>query len=508
MDVLGIHADTKPDQAAYIQDDRSFTWREMFETRNRIANSLLKLGLSEGEHSIIYSHNSIEMILAPAGARACGAVSVPMNHRLVAEEVAYVLNDSDAAVVFVDDKFLPIVDEVRPHTSKVRDWVLIGSQTRPWAENLQQLIDAGSPDKDKLRFDGLGGSMIYTSGTTGKPKGARRGITDPSTTLKWIQEFRMDDPNHVHLIAGPLCHSAPAAFAAISQLAGATSVVMRHFDAEQALQLIEKHRCTTTFMAPILLKRIVDLPDAVKSRYDVSSMKVVVVAAAPCPVSLKQKVVDDFGPVLFEFYGSTELGINTIMPPEEILARPESCGRTAPGVELAILDEDGNQLPAGEPGELFVRRNPSMFDGYYKKPEALDKASRGDWVSVGDVAYMDTDGFVYICDRKNDMIISGGINIYPAEIEDVLHGHEKVADAGVFGVPDEEWGERVHAAIQLKPGESVSPEELMVFCRKHLAGYKVPREFSFHQDFPRDDAGKLLKRLLREPYWAERRTRV
>jgi fatty-acyl-CoA synthase/long-chain acyl-CoA synthetase len=223
---------------------------------------------------------------------------------------------------------------------------------------------------------------------------------------------------------------------------------------------------------------------------------------------VKEAVIAHFGPVLYEFYGSTELGINTVLRPEDVLRKPGSCGRAAPGVELAILDDDGRPAAAGEPGELFVRHYPGVFEEYYKKAEATRQTRRGDWLSVGDVAVMDPEGFVSICDRKRDMIISGGVNIYPAEIEDALHRHPAVLDVAVFGVPDEEWGERVHAAVQLRPAARASAEELTAFCRQRLAGYKVPREVTFHPEFPRDAAGKLLKRVLREPHWARRATRV
>jgi acyl-CoA synthetase (AMP-forming)/AMP-acid ligase II len=212
--------------------------------------------------------------------------------------------------------------------------------------------------------------------------------------------------------------------------------------------------------------------------------------------------------VLYEFYGSTELGVNTVLRPEDVLRKPGSCGRAAPGVELAMLDDDGRPLPAGTPGELFVRRYSGVFDEYYKNPTATAQTSRGEWMSVGDVAWIDAEGFVYICDRKRDMIISGGVNIYPAEIEDVLHRHPAIEDAAVFGVPDAEWGERVHAAVQLRAGMLATERDVVDFCRAHLADYKAPREVSFHADFPRDTAGKLVKRLLREPYWAGRTTRV
>jgi acyl-CoA synthetase (AMP-forming)/AMP-acid ligase II len=309
-------------------------------------------------------------------------------------------------------------------------------------------------------------------------------------------------------VAGPLYHSAPGGFALYAHALGQTVVVMRKFDAEDALRTIARHRCTTTFMAPTLLKRIVDLPADLRKRYDVCSMRSIVVAAAPCPMRVKEEVLAYFGPVLHEFYGSTELGINTVLPPADMLRKPGSCGRAAPGVELAVLDDAGQPVATGQPGELHVRRYEGMFDGYYKNEAATKETARGEWLSVGDVAWMDDEGFVYICDRKRDMIISGGVNIYPAEIEDALHRHPAVEDVAVFGVPDPEWGERVHAAIQLRPGQSATEQDLKTFCRTHIADYKTPRQFSFHKDFPRDTAGKLVKRLLREPHWSGHTTRV
>jgi acyl-CoA synthetase (AMP-forming)/AMP-acid ligase II len=335
-----------------------------------------------------------------------------------------------------------------------------------------------------------------------------RGAVDPAAVVERLRAMDLAEPGHIHLVAGPLYHSAPIGFALYSQLFGATLIVVRKFDPERALALIARHRCTSTFMAPTLLKRIVDLPAEVRRRWDVSSMRVIVVAGAPCPTKVKEDVLRAFGPVLYEFYGSTELGINTVLRPEDVLRKPNSCGRAAPGVELAILDDTGQPVTPGTPGALYVRRTAGVFDGYYKNPAATRETARGKWLTVGDVAWMDADGFVYICDRQRDMIISGGVNIYPAEIEDVLHRHPAILDVAVFGVPDEEWGERVHAAVQLRPGRALSAEEITGFARTHLAGYKVPREVSFVEDFPRDAAGKLVKRLLREPYWKGRATRV
>ena len=506
MDLIAAQAARQPHRPALIEDERSLTWEQFFRTRNRLAHALAGLGIGAGQHAIVYAHNALENLVVGAALRALGAIGVPMNHRLTAEEVAYTLDNADATAVFVGDAFLPMAERVRG-AARVKHWITLGAERRPWAEALDDLLARGH-EAPPPAPPAMGGSMVYTAGTTGKPKGALRRVTDPKAILPRLAALDCLDPAQVHLVAGPLYHSAPGGFALYAQMVGGTVVVMRKFDPEEALRLVERHRCTTTFMAPTLLKRIVDLPAEVRARYDVSSMRSLVIAAAPCPMRVKEQALAMFGPVLYEFYGSTELGVNTVLRPEDVLRKPGSCGRAAPGVELAILDDDGRPAAPGTPGELFVRRYDGVFDEYYRNPAATAQTSRGEWMSVGDVAWMDAEGFVYICDRKRDMIISGGVNIYPAEIEDALHRHPAVEDAAVFGVPDPDWGERVHAAVQLRPGRGVTPGELLEFCRAHLADYKTPREVSFHEAFPRDTAGKLVKRLLREPYWAGRQTRV
>ena len=508
MDAIATHAAARPDAPALIEGSRRLTWRDYHERRNRLAHALAGRGLRAGEHVIIYAPNSIEYLLASAATRAVGAIPVPMNHRLAPDEVAYILDDSDAALVFVGDPFLATADAVRASATRVRGWITLGHERRPWADAIDDLVAAGDPAGVTVDEAGnVGGSMIYTAGTTGKPKGARRRTVDQAALLPRLKAFDLVRP-HVHLVGGPLYHSAPGAFALYTQIFGGTVVVMPKFDAEEALALIARHRVTSTFMAPILLKRIVDLPEAVRARYDVSSMQVIVVAAAPCPMKVKEDVLRYFGPVLYEFYGSTELGMNTVLRPEDVLRKPGSCGRAAPGVELAVVDAEGRPVQSGEPGELVIRRFEGVFDEYYKKPEATQQTQRGDWLSVGDVAWMDDEGFVYICDRLRDMVISGGVNIYPAEIEDILHRHPAVQDVAVFGVPDDVWGERLHAAVLLHPGATLTADALIEFARGHLGGYKIPREVSFHESFPRDAAGKLLKRVLREPFWSGRAARV
>lgn len=505
VDVIALHAARTPEAPALIEGDRRLSWAEFHGARNRLSNALTAMGLRPGERAIVYAANSIENLLVGAATRSAGAVAVPMNHRLTAEEVRYILDDSEASVVFVGDSFVPMAERVRAQAQSVRRWILMGEERRPWAQALVDVLAAGSTEVPPPTS---GGSMVYTAGTTGKPKGALRRAIDPSSVVDRLRELDLADPSHVHLVAGPLYHSAPGGFALYAHFLGCPVVVMPHFDPEAALRTIARFRCTSTFMAPILLKRIVDLPSAVRARYDVSSMRVIVMAAAPCPMRVKEEVLQVFGPVLYEFYGSTELGINTVLRPEEVLRKPGSCGRVVSGLDLVILDDAGQPMPPGQPGELFVKRHPGMFDEYWKKLEATREMRRGDWYSVGDVAYRDDEGFVYICDRKRDMIISGGVNIYPAEIEDVLHRHPKIQDVAVFGVPDEEWGERVHAAVQVRPGQTLSADEVVRFARERLADYKIPRAVSFEEDFPRDGAGKLVKRRLREPYWAGRATRI
>jgi acyl-CoA synthetase (AMP-forming)/AMP-acid ligase II len=325
------------------------------------------------------------------------------------------------------------------------------------------------------------------------------------SVLQTVQLFglRGDD---VHLMAGPGYHSAVGAFTALTIFTGGTVVLMPRFDAEQALALVARHRVTTTFMAPTLLKRIVDLPDEVRGRCDASSLRAIILGAAPCPHSLKELAIAQFGEVLWEFYGATETGFNLVLRPEDQLRKPGSAGTPPEGQEVLLLDDEGNPVPDGEPGEVWVRNN--WLATYYNKPEANARSIRDGFFTVGDVAYRDGDGYYYICDRKIDMIISGGVNIYPAEIEACLHAHPAVGDVAVIGVPDDEWGESVKAVVSLQPGATISAGELIDWCRGRIADYKRPRSVDFVSDLPRDQAGKLLKREIRAPYWAKAGRRI
>jgi fatty-acyl-CoA synthase/long-chain acyl-CoA synthetase len=292
---------------------------------------------------------------------------------------------------------------------------------------------------------------------------------------------------------------------------GQTIVVQHKFDPEDWLRLVQTYRCTTTFSAPTPIRMICNLPQDVKDRYDRSSMRIMIANAAPWSFALKQQYVADFPPEsLFEVYGSTELGVNTILRPEDQLRKPGSCGKEAPMVEIRLYDDAGNEVTAtgpDAPGELFVR-SPSVFADYYKQHDKFEEDHREGFQTVGDIAYRDDEGFIYICDRKKDMIISGGMNIYPAEIESALEMHPDIFEAAVFGIPSEEWGESVHAVVVPRPGAELTEADVTAHAREHLARYKVPRSISWLDELPKTGSGKILKRELRAPFWADRNVNV
>ena len=314
---------------------------------------------------------------------------------------------------------------------------------------------------------GTGGTMIYTSGTTGKPKGAvRAGAPDPEVLGALLNLFGYR-PDDIYLTSGPLYHSGPSAFMGAGLLFGQTIIVQRRFDAEDWLRLVDKYKVSSTFSAPALVRMICALPAEVKDRYDRSSMRVMVANAAPWSYALKQQYVADFPPEsLFEVYGSTELGVDTVLMPEDQLRKPGSCGKPAAGIEIMLVDDDGHEVTGtgpDHPGEVFVRSKVA-FDTYYKNDASYEANSRGDFHTVGDIAYWDDEGYLYICDRKADMIISGGMNIYPAEIEAALEQHPAIYDVAVFGIPSEQWGEVVHATVVRSPGSSLTGEEITAFA--------------------------------------------
>ncbi|HEY6511773.1 MAG TPA: AMP-binding protein, partial [Burkholderiaceae bacterium] len=384
-----------------------------------------------------------------------------------------------------------------------------GSAAGPWP-SWDALRDAAAPCADAAGTPR--GPMLYTSGTTGRPKGIRRHAPSPEQVARTLERSRLCyglEPGMRALLNAPIYHSAPNAYAVgVTQAEGATLLLEQRFDAERTLQLIERHRLTHAYLVPTLYVRLLRLPDDVKRNYDLSSMRHVSSTGSPCAPEVKRAMIDWWGPVFNECYGSSELGYMTYVTSAEALAKPGTAGRALPDCELAILDEEGRTMPPGEPGLIYARQ-PGMVDFSYQGNDGARRGMERDgFLTMGDVGYLDRDGYLFIVDRSADMVISGGVNIYPAEIEQALLGLPHVADCAVFGIPDDEFGEALAAAVQPRPGVHLSADEVRAFLRERIAGYKVPAVVTFHEALPREDTGKIFKRKLREPYWAGRTRRV
>jgi acyl-CoA synthetase (AMP-forming)/AMP-acid ligase II len=517
LDALAVHAQNAPEKVAVVVDESGgatasvTTFAELNSQVNRVAHGLLDAGAHPDDRLVWCGPNSLEVLVTIHAARKCNLVAVPLSYRFNADEMQYVIDNSDATVVVVDAEQAPLVASVREQLPKVRSVVVFGGEAPAGSHFLawDDLCARGSDAEPEIvATSEAGAAMIYTSGTTGKPKGALRTRTDRDIVFALLGALRLVHENAVHLTTGPLYHSGPLAFASLSHTLGAPIVVLRKFDPVRWIALVKEHRVTNTFSAPTQLKRIVSLPAAELAKADMSSMICLIANAAPVPYALKQEIVDKLGDgFLFEVYGSTELGVDTVLPPEDQLRKPGSCGKPYGGIEIRIVKDDGTIAGPNEAGELFVHTGLAM-DGYHHSAEQLTELPDHEWKSVGDIAYVDDEGYVYICDRKKDMIISGGVNIYPAEIEAVLYAHPQILDAAVFGIPDDEWGERVHAIVQAKDGEVIDLGGLRAFAESRLARYKQPRDYEVRDTLPRTDSGKLLKRVLRDEYWRDRDTAV
>jgi fatty-acyl-CoA synthase/long-chain acyl-CoA synthetase len=508
-DTLSVYAATQPDKLGVIDDKPdgtvvTWTYAELEAQANRVANLLLQLGAGPGTKVLWCGPNSPQVVAVMNATRKIGAVAVPLNYRLTPEEALYVINHSDAEVAYVDWEQAPMFAALRGRLERVRHIIAVGGPAPDGMLSDADIAAAPASAPDVGDAAGAGGTMIYTSGTTGKPKGAvRPGPPDPELlgALLGLFGYRPDD---IYITSGPLYHSGPSAFLAASLLYGQTVIVQRRLDARDWLRLVDKYKATSTFSAPPLVRMVCALPAEVKDRYDRSCMRVMIANAAPWSHALKQQYVADFPPEsLFEIYGSTELGVDTVLLPADQMRKPGSCGKPAPGVEIMLVDADGREVTGtgpDHPGEVFIRSK-AAFNTYYKNDASYAANSRGDYHTVGDIAYRDDEGYLYICDRKTDMIITGGMNVYPAEVEAVLEQHPGIYDVAVFGIPSDEWGEAVHATVVRAPGSPLTGQEITAFAREHLAGYKVPRSVDFADELPRTGSGKLLKRQLRAPYW-------
>ncbi len=505
-------AESRGAQPAVTDEFGATTWADFDKRVNRLIHALRGAGLQTGDTFAILSGNRREYFEAIAAATHGGWRFVPVNWHWVAEEVAYVLENSESKALLADIRFIDIAAEAVKGTG-VPDLSLkavIGGEATQDFQSYEDVL-AGASDAEP-EDQGLGGPMFYTSGTTGRPKGVVSSTTAPGGPVELMQLIgagisdSMSLPKDgITLLEGPVYHSAQWAFSFLPMIAG-SAVVMRHkFDAAETLELIDKHKITNIHLVPTQFVRLLRLDDATRGKFDGSSLGVVWHGAAPCAPDVKRQMIDWWGPKINEYYGSTEGSIITAVTSEEWLAKPGSLGKPLPMVEVMVVKEDGSRAGPNEEGTLYFKNQMGTDFEYHKDPDKTAEAHLEPGVfTVGDVGYLDDEGSLFMSDRKIDMIISGGVNIYPKEIEGVLVTHPTVADAAVFGIPNEEFGEEIKAAVELIDGASPSDElaeELVAHCREHLAGYKAPRSIDFEDALPRHPTGKLYKRLLRDKYW-------
>ena len=504
-----------------VSGERRRAHPETADRAARIAGGLHRIGVGQGDSVCILMRNDIAFVEAAYAAMQLGAYGVPINWHFKPEEISYILRDSGTSVLIAHADLLHQLRDAVPAG------IVVLSVPTPPEILLTYKIDPdqlGKPDfaidlegwlGEQTPYDGPAvpqpANMIYTSGTTGHPKGVRRSAPTPAQSAHAERMRALIyglKPGARALVPGPLYHSAPNSFGLRAGRLGGALVLMPRFEPEDFLRLIEEQRIDTIFMVPTMFIRLMKLPEAVRRTYDVSSLRHVIHAAAPCPADVKRAMIAWWGPVIYEFYGSTEAGAVTFATSEDALKKPGTVGRIAPGAELRFLGEDGRLLPPGEVGEIFSRiaENPEFT--YQNKPDKRTEIERDGFITSGDVGYVDQDGYVFICDRKRDMVISGGVNIYPAEIEAVLHAIPGVHDCAVFGIPDGEFGEALMAVVEPQPGLPLDAEDLRGRLKASLADYKVPRHIEIRSDLPREDSGKIFKRRLRDPYWEKAGRRI
>lgn len=511
----GTHAASAPNRPAVVLagSGKTVTYRELDDNSARLASALHGLGLRPGDVIALVSDNSVEAFDVYWAALRSGLYITAVNWHLAPEEAAYILRDSGAQAVIVSAEVRAVAEPLVPLVREIAHWYAFGGKVAGYQSYSELLATAGPRLTDQPR----GSEMLYSSGTTGRPKGIKPRLVpgqvdepgDPLVgLLAGVFNIVQDD---IYLSPAPIYHTAPLKWCASVQALGGTVVLMERFDAEEALAAIERFRVTVTQMVPTMFLRMLQLPDESRTAYDISSLRLAVHAAAPCPPDVKDAMISWWGPILVEYYGATEQHGTTVITTDEWRAKRGSVGKAAMGV-LHICDDDGTELPPGEIGTIYFERDVAPFEYHNdaEKTSASRHPAHDNWCTVGDVGYLDEDGYLFLTDRKGFMIISGGVNIYPQEVENTLALHPKILDVAVIGVPDAEMGEQVKAVVQLRPGVSPSDElaaEIIAYVRDRIARYKAPKTVDFVSELPRSATGKLVKRVLIDRY-AQRSTHV
>jgi fatty-acyl-CoA synthase len=498
--IFSLHAANTPDKPAILWHDRILSFGELDQRMNRAAAGLKRRGITRGSSIVIMMRNRPEFLEVQGGAGRFGAAAVSVSWRSTPAELVYLAQHCGAkAIIFEADLWHAVEQAKRSLPSLAdRDFVAVGGDVPGCASYEDDfLAHRGATHTAEKGSEDDAAVVIYTSGTTGKPKGAVRKFPKDATyaAMQFIGEtpMRTDD---VHLVTCPLYHSTAFGFLVFNAILGGTAVLMDEFKPDRFLELVERHGVTTTAVVPTILHRVMALEPSVKAKYDVRSMRGIFTVGAQLPAPLGTQVMDHFGDVLFNCYGATETALVTMAKPADLRAAPGTIGKALPGNEVRLLDDAGREVAVGEVGELYAR-NKMLVAGYHNDAEATRSSMRDGFFSVGDLARRDSEGRFFIEGRKRDMIISGGVNVYPAEVEGVIEDHAEVAEVAVVGVEDAEWGERVRAFVVRRPGTTLDEGLLKVWCRERLAGPKVPRDFVFLDSLPRNPTGKVLKRELR-----------
>jgi len=513
--VLKLHARNYPDKVGCQDKYKTWTFKQWNERSCRLSNALRDMGVGYGERVAMIAYNRVEWMEFYAACAKGGQIAVPVLFRLAPPEIEYVLNHSESKAIIVEAPFVDAINSIRDKLETIppTNFIYLGEGKAPEGYvHYEEVIERGSPNEPEVIVDSADPWMImYTSGTTGRPKGVIRSHEANMAHFYVTLINHAWTPNDKVMLVMPMCHINSVYYSFPFTLVSAPVMVynMVSFDPEDFLRSADLFRPTFTSLVPTHYVIILSLPDAVKGRYDVSAFKQLLISSAPARKELKLQIMDYFkNAQLWEAYGSTETGIVTLLRPEEQLEKLGSVGREVFGVdEVKLLDEEGNEVPVGEVGELYAR-TPHMFSGYWKDPEKTQAAFRGEWATVGDMAKKDEDGYYYLVDRKANMIITGGENVYPSEVEAVVASHPAVKDVAVIGVPDPKWGEAVKAVVVLKEGYVPSPElaqEIIGHCRGKIASYKIPKSVDFipDEEMPRTATGKILHRKLRERYWKD-----
>jgi long-chain acyl-CoA synthetase len=509
-----IHAQNKPDKPAIIMASTSETlsYRELDDRSNQGAQLFRSLGLKTGDGIAIFMENNIRFLEIAWAAQRSGLYYTCISSRLTAGEVEYIVRDCGAKVLIASHGLAKVADEVAPHLEGVSLFSVDGAI--PGYRSYEDA--AGSQPAARIADESAGMDMLYSSGTTGRPKGVRHAlegvpIDAPGALVALVNMLFGLNENTVYLSPAPLYHAAPLRYCMTVHRLGGTVVVMEHFDAEEALKDIQKYRITGTQFVPTMFVRMLKLPDDVRLQYDVSSLKSAIHAAAPCPVEVKRKMIEWWGPVIHEYYAGTEGNGFCYVSSSDWLAHPGTVGRALVG-EIHICGENGEELARGEEGVIYFGGG-AQFE-YHNDPKKTAESrhpTHPEWSTLGDVGKLDDEGYLYLTDRKAFMIISGGVNIYPQEAENLLINHPKVADVAVIGVPNEDFGEEVKAVVQPADWADAGPalaDELIAYCREHLSPIKCPRSVDFDPELPRHPTGKLYKRLIRDRYWGKRDSRI